>query len=474
MSEPPHTESDSPAPGPTPDVLPRFSPKRIAVWHTALFLVAIAIMVSGLFVANCQLHALSAEISTGPYAAELADVQANAAAARWTTTGVLAAALLVMLAVLFVSVKVGSRLVDVEFWIRRLGAGDLEYTIAATGDNEISRTLRDLETLRQSSIRAIRLDLVTQLSDELQQKNNALEQALEQLRQAQDQVVSQQKLMELQQLTAAIAHEISNPLNFVQNFAELSADLAPQIIEELQAAASLPDAQRENLCDLAADLEQNIRRILEHSARAANIIQGALKLGQATSGRYLPVDVNQLVHVFANAAYGTARRDADAVEIRIIEDFDPDAAEIIAVADDLSLVINQLVSNACYAMTRKAQETHDANAHDADAHDADTHNANAHDAYSPRLELATARNGKSLNITVRDNGIGIAEDILPRIFNPFFTTMPANQGAGLGLSLVHDVVREHGGTIAVRSDPGQFTEITITIPVDQPGLTDFQ
>ena len=453
MKEPPHPQSPSAGQARQADVLPRFSPKRIAVWHTALFLTAIVIIACGLVVSNCQYRAIDAEISASAYAEQPPDLQGRFRTARWTTTGIMAGALLVMLAVLLVSVKVGSRLVDVEFWIRRLGAGDLGYTIPATGDNEISRTLRDLETLRQSSIRAMQLDLVTQLSEELQRKNDELERALDELRQAQDQVVSQQKLMELQNLTAAIAHEISNPLNFVQNFTELSADLAEQISEELSAIESLPDERLENLNDLAADLEQNVKRILEHSTRAGNIIQGALKLGQATSGEYRPVDINQLVHVFTIAAYGTARRDAGAPEVRIVEDFDPEAGEIIAIADDLSLVINHLVTNACHAMTRKKETA-----------------GRSELGYSPHLKVATAREGEWLAISVRDNGVGITEGIRPRIFNPFFTTMPANQGAGLGLSLVHDVVREHGGAIDVESEPGEYTEMKITLPAQQHGL----
>ena len=337
----------------------------------------------------------------------------------------------------------GFRTIGVEIWIRRMGMGDLEYRIEPRGRDEISLACEALETLRQSSIKAMELDLVRELSGQLQERNEELQQALLDLQAAQDQIISQQKLAELGELTAGVAHEIRNPLQFIENFAK-------------SAITDYEDLSREQdpkeASNLAQDMKDNLQRIVSHAERVNRVVQDMTATARTSAGQFQPTRVNTLLRSHANLAYHSAcaREPGFSADVQWSLDprLDTDQGEITAVPEDLARVVFNVVSNACHALIDRQQQQD-------------------RDAYFPWLRLTTSLQETNVRITVSDNGVGMTPEVLEKMFNPFFTTRQANQGTGLGMSVSNDVVREHGGTIGVESQPGEGTEITITLP-NQP------
>ena len=335
----------------------------------------------------------------------------------------------------------GVRTVAIEIWIRRLGMGDFEYHIEPWGNDEVSKACEALETLRQSSIRALQLDRVQQLSDELRDKNDELEQALTDLRRTQDQIISQQKLAELGEISSGVAHEMRNPLQFVQNFASSSIEIALELKEMIQQPDKLAEEDAE---ELIKDLSDNMERVLHHSNRANGIVSAMLTLDRGAAGGFRPVDLNKLVTEQTNLAHRAVQVHDSDFFAEIIMELDPILEEVIVVPEDVARVIANLVSNACQAMLYKARES-------------------ASD-YQPELKVATASTEDGVTILVRDNGTGMTREVTEKMFNPFFTTKESIRNTGLGLSLAYDVIREHGGNIKVDSEPGKHTEMTVILP----------
>ena len=332
------------------------------------------------------------------------------------------------------------RTIGVEIWIRRMGMGDLEYRIEPRGRDEISLACEALETLRQSSIRAMELDLVRELSGQLQERNEELEQALADLQRAQDRIISQQKLAELGELTAGVAHEILNPLQFIENFARV----AITVYEDLAT-----EQDPEEASDLAQELKDNLQRIVSNAERVNRVVQDMTATARSGAGEFRPTKVNTLLQSHANLAYQSAcaREPGFSADLQWSLDpgLDTDQGQITAVPEDIARVVASVVSNACHALFDRQQQQDG-------------------DPYYPWLRLSTSLRETNVRITVADNGVGMTPEVLEKIFNPFFTTRQANQGTGLGLSVSHDMVREHGGTIEVESRPGEGTEVTITLP----------
>ncbi len=360
--------------------------------------------------------------------------------------GLLSLALLAFIVYMYVTV--GLRTVALEVWIRRMGAGDLEYKVEVKGQDEIAMTALALEELRQRSIKALQLDLVAKLSQDLQDKNEELEQVLAELRQTQDQIILRQKLAELGELTAGVAHEIRNPLNFMKNFSEASDELLAELRETIdENAEDLDDERRSLISEICEDLAENLQRIRSHGDRANRIVHDMLMLGRG-GGSIQLVDINDLLKEHAMLAFHSARAlDAD-FHLDIEEEFDLNAGEVPIIPEDLGRVFLNMVGNACYATDEKRRTL-----------------ADGADGYRPTLWLRTVRKDEAVEIRIRDNGTGIPPDVIPKVFNPFFTTKPADKGTGLGLSLSNDIVRQHGGSITPRSESGEFTEMTISIPV---------
>lgn len=336
---------------------------------------------------------------------------------------------------------VGARTVAIELWIRRLGMGDFDYRIEPWGNDEVSKACEALETLRQSSIRAMQLDRVQQLSDELRDKNDELEIALADLRRSQDQIISQQKLAELGELSSGVAHEMRNPLQFIRNFADASKDIAEELREVFEKPDRLYESEAEELVN---DLSDNMERVLHHSNRANGIVSAMLMLDRGSGGGFRAVDLNQLVTEQTNLAYRAVRvQDSDFVA-EIAMKLDATLEEVVLVPEDVARVIANLVSNACHAMLLKSRQ--------------------AGEEYEPKLNVATAGTESGVTILVGDNGSGMTREVREKMFNPFFTTKEGVRNTGLGLSLAYDVVREHGGDIEVDSEPGKHTSMTVILP----------
>ena len=335
----------------------------------------------------------------------------------------------------------GNRTVAVEEWIRRLGMGDFEFRIEPWGHDEVSKACEALETLRQSSIRAMRLDLVQQLSDELQEKNTALQQTLEELRNAQDRIVSQQKLAELGELSAGVAHEIRNPLQFIRNFAGSSRVMVDRI-RDMSKGPGVEDP--EEMDELTRDIGENMDRIVTHSDRADRIIADMLAMGRRSTGTFGPVDLNRLVAEQTRLAHRAVLAQTPGFSADLLLDTDADLGDVHAVEEDLARLFTNLVTNACHAMAERATLTGD--------------------GYEPVLRVETRRTPEGASVRVHDNGAGMSPEVMSRIFNPFFTTKAGNRHTGLGMTLCHEIVREHGGQITPASEPGEYTAITVLLP----------
>ena len=274
---------------------------------------------------------------------------------------------------------------------------------------------------------------------------DAAERALAELSAAQQQLVQQQKMAALGQLTAGIAHEIKNPLNFVNNFAGLSNELLEELKEAAAPAwATLDKNQRADIDETIAMLSGNLARIAEHGSRADNIVKSMLEHSRGISGERRAVDLNTLIDDALNLAYHGARAQNQNFNITLERDFASDLAPIEVAPQEMTRVFLNLFGNGFYATDKRAKGDGDP-------------------AYRPTLSVATRDLGNAVEARVRDNGTGIPPDVRDKLFQPFFTTKPTGEGTGLGLSISYDiVVQQHGGTIAVDSAEGSFTEFTIS------------
>ena len=372
-----------------------------------------------------------------------------------------AVSLLALAGTTIIIVKTSISITRLEFWIRRMGAGDLEHNIRPQGHDEFTEITYDLEVLRQRSIRSEQLDLVRGLSEELEDKNQALEKTLNELHTTQDQVVSRQKLAEIGELAAGIAHEVRNPLNIISNFAGSSRELMEELTEELMEAPAEengegksqgaaggqdPGERDETVREILGELRENMGRIESNCSRASSIIQEVTNMSRSNTGQQRPVEINRLVHDYTMLAYQATRSQYRDFNVKIVEDMDPEAGEAVCVPEELSRVFINVASNACYATRKRMSEGEE-------------------QGYEPTMWVSTKRVDGTIEIAVRDNGTGIPPELVNRIFNPFVTTKPTNEGTGLGLSLSHEIIRKHGGKIAVESELGEYTEMRITLPV---------
>jgi PAS domain S-box-containing protein len=277
---------------------------------------------------------------------------------------------------------------------------------------------------------------------------DAAESALRELQTAQASLVHAQKMAALGQLTAGIAHEIKNPLNFVNNFAALSSELTDELNAVLKPIV-LPGAVREEVKELTGTLKDNLGRVVLHGKRADSIVKNMLLHSREGSGERRPVEINAIIDESLNLAYHGARAEKRGFNITLERDFDPAAGLADIYPQEVIRVLLNLISNGFYAATQRA--------------------AAAGNGFEPKLKAVTRNLGDSVEVRIRDNGTGIPPDIQEKIFNPFFTTKPAGEGTGLGLSLSHDiVVKQHGGTIELATEPGSFTEFIVRLPRDLP------
>ena len=278
-----------------------------------------------------------------------------------------------------------------------------------------------------------------------QQRTQELARSIEDLRTTQDRLIQTEKLASLGQLTAGIAHEIKNPLNFVNNFSAVSVELIDELREAL-GGAHLDSKLRAEIAGIADMLQGNLDKVVQHGKRADAIVKNMLLHSRQGSGEHRPVDINALVEESLNLAYHGARAEKQGFNITLERSFDPAAGEVDLFPQEITRVLLNLISNGFYAATKRKVE------------------ANGGD-YEPTLAAATKNLGDRVEIRIRDNGTGIPPEVKEKLFNPFFTTKPAGEGTGLGLSISHDIiVKQHGGSIEVDTQPGEFTEFRIVLP----------
>jgi signal transduction histidine kinase len=314
--------------------------------------------------------------------------------------------------------------------------GSLRYRTA-----HLEKRSRELEILVDERTGEIRRQ-----SQELSEKNVELEQKNEEIIRTQEQLVMQEKLASLGALTAGIAHEIKNPLNFVNNFAELSVELIEDLRTDLAGQQERIDPKiLQRLHETIQDLEHNSTKINEHGKRADSIVRGMLLHSRGKSGERLPTDLNALVDEYVNLAYHGLRAQDASFNITIKTDYDKSIPQMELVPQDLSRVILNIVNNACYAAHERKKTA------PAD--------------FAPTIWVSTKATAKDVEVRIRDNGTGIPKAVVDRIFEPFFTTKPTGKGTGLGLSLSYDiVVKQHNGELRVESKEGEFTEFIVRLP----------
>jgi signal transduction histidine kinase len=280
---------------------------------------------------------------------------------------------------------------------------------------------------------------------ELRQRTADLSKSLDDLRTAQDRLIQTEKLASLGQLTAGIAHEIKNPLNFVNNFSALSAELTEELLEVL-APAAIDGKIRKEVDELTQMLKDNLEKIVQHGKRADSIVKNMLLHSREGSGEHRPSDINALLDESLNLAYHGARAEKPQFNVTLQRDFDASAGEIELFPQEITRVFLNLISNGFYAVSKRRAE-------------------NGNSGFEPVLSATTRNLGETVEIRIRDNGTGIPTEVKEKMFNPFFTTKPAGEGTGLGLSMSHDIiVKQHGGSVDVDTEPGQFTEFRIILP----------
>ncbi|MDR6756817.1 GAF domain-containing protein [Mycoplana sp. BE70] len=283
------------------------------------------------------------------------------------------------------------------------------------------------------------------LFKEVQARTEELSRSLEELKTAQDRLIQTEKLASLGQLTAGIAHEIKNPLNFVNNFSALSVELIDEL-QQLFDGAATDDTTRAEIDERTAMLKGNLEKIIQHGKRADSIVKNMLLHSRQGASEHRPADINAIVEESLSLAYHGARAEKQGFNITLEKSLDPTAGEIDLYPQEITRALLNLISNGFYATSKRAASERG-------------------DGYEPTLAAVTRNLGDSVEVIIRDNGLGIPPELRERIFNPFFTTKPAGEGTGLGLSLSHDIiVKQHAGTIEMDTEPGRYTEFRIRLP----------
>jgi len=277
--------------------------------------------------------------------------------------------------------------------------------------------------------------------DVISNKNNELKQTIEKLKDTQGQLVQQEKLASLGHLTAGISHELKNPLNFVNNFSELSIELIGEARKELNEKLS---GNKEEMEDLLSDIEANLQTVHKHGSRADSIIKSMLQHSRGSGVIMEPTRLNPLLKEFVNLCFHGMRAGDRPFEVDIEFDLDQSIGEVPIIAEDFSRVMVNLCNNAFDAMREKAKTENGSN-------------------YIPKLFVRTIKNNQLINIIVEDNGTGIPENLRKKILQPFFTTKKGNEGTGLGLYITNDIIKAHGGMLNIQSEENKFTRFIIEL-----------
>lgn len=312
---------------------------------------------------------------------------------------------------------------------------------AKAAEKERIRRQQEEELNRAIAIRKVELEaLVTERTAELTRQKEELEVALSELRTTQSQLIQSEKMASLGELTAGIAHEIQNPLNFVNNFSEVSNELLDELQTEL-AGGNADEAK-----EILSDLKVNLEKINFHGKRADSIVKGMLQHSRASSGQKEPTDINALADEYLRLAYHGLRARDKSFNSNFTTEFDNTLGRISIIPQDIGRVILNLLTNAFYVVSEKKKQVGE--------------------SFSPTVEIGTRKSGDGVEIWIRDNGNGIPAGIIDKIFQPFFTTKPAGQGTGLGLSMCYEIVKQgHGGDLKVETTEGEGSLFTVYLPL---------
>ncbi len=326
--------------------------------------------------------------------------------------------------------------------------GDSEKNILSVKIKDIEKILSitEFKLDRTEKVKKTTSILLEETIEELELKrkaieetNDALQKSLEELKSAQAQLIQSEKMASLGELTAGIAHEIQNPLNFVNNFSEVSTELIDEMNIEIEKGNT------EEAKQIARDLKQNLEKINHHGRRAGEIVKGMLQHSRSSSGVKEPTDVNALADEYLRLAYHGLRAKDKSFNVTMKTDFDESIGNVNVVPQDIGRVILNLITNAFYVVDEKKKKTPD--------------------GYEPTVSVSTKKIAGNVEVRVKDNGNGIPQKVLDKIFQPFFTTKPTGQGTGLGLSLSYDIVKAHGGELKVETIEGEGSEFVIKLPL---------
>ncbi|PTM04795.1 MAG: two-component sensor histidine kinase [Bacteroidetes bacterium] len=330
---------------------------------------------------------------------------------------------------------------------KHLSEEDKNNLIKAVKDSDRVLTISEFKLERTEKVKRTTAILLEETIEELEQKrkaiedsNDALQKSLDELKAAQAQLIQSEKMASLGELTAGIAHEIQNPLNFVNNFSEVSKELLEEMLEEIQ------NGDMEEVNAIAQDVIQNLEKINHHGKRADGIVKGMLQHSRSSSGVKELTDINQLVDEYLRLAYHGLRAKDKSFNAALETQLDDSIKTISIVPQDIGRVVLNLITNAFYACNEKKK--------------LEISN------YEPKVTVETKKVKDNIEIHVQDNGNGIPQKVLDKIFQPFFTTKPTGQGTGLGLSLSYDIINSHGGDIKVNTKENEGTTFTITLPVN--------
>ena len=360
------------------------------------------------------------------------------------------------------------RLVGLASAMREMASGDLEVPVQVEGtrivrpvkgsanyltqniqyliwNDEVTDMARALEVFRRYAHEVQRLNLVEKLAEELDAKNENLEHALENLKAAQEQVIAEQKLASLGQLTAGVAHEIKNPLNFVNNFANVSIEMADEVDDLMKQQDNLDLEEVRSILD---ELRTSLGKIKEHGKRADDIVRSMLEHSRTKEGEWRKTNLNALLKQYVDLSYHALRAEDNTFNAEMKEDLDPNMEEIVVVPQDICRVFLNLVTNAFQAMNEKQKKV-------------------AGD-YLPTLSITSRQLEDHVEFSIRDNGPGIPDDVRDKIFEPFVTTKEPGKGTGLGLSLTTDILLRHAGSIHLDTEVGHYTEMRISLPLEPP------
>ena len=340
------------------------------------------------------------------------------------------------------------KLEKIKLLVQEAACSDEEKTLLlkaiADAGKELEITAFKLD--RTEKVKRTTAILLEETIEELEQKRSAIEEtnvaltkSLEELKAAQAQLVQSEKMASLGELTAGIAHEIQNPLNFVNNFSEVSKELLDEMKVELDNG-NIDDAK-----DIAGDVIQNLDKILHHGKRADGIVKGMLQHSRTSTGKKELTDINALTDEYLRLAYHGLRAKDKSFNATLKTGFDKSIGSINIIPQDIGRLILNLITNAFYAVDEKKKT--------------------ATGKYEPTVSVSTKKIGNKIEVRVADSGNGIPQNIIDKIFQPFFTTKPTGQGTGLGLSLAYDIVKAHGGEIKVENKEGEGSTFIIQLPI---------